>query len=792
MNNKDKIRSFITAERIVLIISMLIIFVIGINIVGDYGVSVDEPVERVSSLMLYQTIFPNAEITAPEYENSTGSYWNRYYMAIQLPAAVIEGLQNFELTIQQVYLFRHLYTFLLFFAGLTVFYMLIKKITGKRWLGIIGLWMLVLSPRIFGEAFYNIKDIPALVTCIFSLYFGMRFLEKSSVVNMLLFAAFGALFTNTRIVGAILIISCLLVFFIISVRQRKWGRGFIYSFFCGLISLFIYILLSPNMWDDIIGSLVRTVSMFSSYDHDPLVYYMGQNLTAKNLPWHYLFVWIFITTPLIYTLFSLSGIIIQIKGWLWAWKNKDVIESKTVFMLFPFLTLLIPILYFVFMRPVIYNGWRHFYFLYPIIILYAVIGFKSITEIFRRKNMLKYVPSVLLGLSMLFSGIWMVRSHPYEFLYFNPAVRNWGYSDFEKDYWSVTERDLLQWICDNDKRDQVIKVGNSCMSAAGEMLLYEGNRNRLALHTEYLDADYVYHIFSNGYEEELFPDQCMYDEVYKLDVDGHQVGSIMQRKYSLYAQSEVHVMPAKSQVYYNLNGAQWNYQNASGRHILYGSFEETIRADMISLYTENGALLKNVIVEVSSDGIAWDCLNPKDGFNVMKTQAFVRDSEDVKYIKISFDENTAGDLSFKFNLYKDLDETAGGVYSGKIDGIDASINTDLTGLAMDFLDETAWTTGILQQEGMEVDIKFHEDVSVEYIVLTQGGWGGDYPRNLSIYMFNGSDMEQIPYDTDDKIVFHLAQGRGKVLKLVLGAPDETQNANWAVYEAKIFTAIPMN
>ena len=69
-------------------------------------------------------------------------------------------------------------------------------------------------------------------------------------------------------------------------------------------------------------------------------------------------------------------------------------------------------------------------------------------------------------------------------------------------------------------------------------------------------------------------------------------------------------------------------------------------------------------------------------------------------------------------MYKDLDETSGGVYSGKIDGIDASINTDLTGLAMDFLDETAWTTGILQQEGMEVDINFHEDVSVESVSYT--------------------------------------------------------------------------
>ena len=53
------------------------------------------------------------------------------------------------------------------------------------------------------------------------------------------------------------------------------------------------------------------------------------------------------------------------------------------------------------------------------------------------------------------------------------------------------------------------------------------------------------------------------------------------------SQSEVYVIPDKSQVYYNFNGAQRNYQNASDRHLLYGSFVETIKADMISLHTEN-------------------------------------------------------------------------------------------------------------------------------------------------------------------------------------------------------------
>lgn len=790
MNYKNKIRSFLSIERIVLIVSILIIFFIGVNIVGDYGVSVDEPVERVSSLMLYQTVFPGTKITAPEYENSTGNYWNRYYMAIQLPVAIIEGINNFELSIQQVYLLRHLYTFLLFLSGLFVFYKLVTKITGEQWLGIIGMWMLVFSPRIFGEAFYNIKDIPALVTCIFSLYFGIRFLEKSSMINMILFAAFGALFTNTRIVGAILIISCLIVYMFNNIRQKNWKRGLVYSLLCGLSSLTIYIVLSPNMWDDIIGNLLNTVSMFASYDHNPVVFYMGEELSARNLPWHYLFVWIFISTPLVYLVFSLFGMFSQLGLWFDIYRKKKEIDLKKVYMLFPFLTLLIPVMYFIVMRPVIYNGWRHFYFLYPIIILYAVFGIETLGSIL--KKLYKYVPLFILGISMLLSGIWMIQSHPYQFLYFNPAVRTWGYDNFEKDYWSVTERDLLQWICDNDSRDQAIKVGNACMSSAGEMLLYEGNRKRLQLHSEILDADYVYNIYANEYAEELFPYQCMYDEVYNLNVDKHTIGCVMKRKYRLYSQSELDITPADSKVYYNLNGAEWEYNNVEGRHILTGVYKDFISTNMLSVHTDNLSLLENIKIEISSDGEVWKCLNDQEMFTKLQTQVYLRmNSERLRYVRISFDNSISGDLNIKCNLYKSIEDRDTDIYMGKIVGIDANFNPELASLAMDFLDESSWTTGVLQSKDMKMDIYFSSDVTIEYFKLTQGGWGGDYPKNLLVYMSDGLNMHQISYETDDNITFDLNRGRGTALRLILGDINGTENTNWAIYEAKIFTAVPM-
>ena len=45
---------------------------------------------------------------------------------------------------------------------------------------------------------------------------------------------------------------------------------------------------------------------------------------------------------------------------------------------------------------------------------------------------------------------------------------------------------------------------------------------------------------------------------------------------------------------------------------------------------------------------------------------------------------------------------------------------------------SSWTTGVLQSKDMKMDIYFSSDVTIEYFKLTQGGWGGDYPKNLLV------------------------------------------------------------
>ena len=105
------------------LISFAVIFLLGIFVYDDFGISVDEHVERDSSYLLYSKLITNTDIEAPYFDKEEANeYWNRYYMAIQLPTVVLEQAIGKDWSIQQVYFMRHLYTFLLYFTSVIVFY----------------------------------------------------------------------------------------------------------------------------------------------------------------------------------------------------------------------------------------------------------------------------------------------------------------------------------------------------------------------------------------------------------------------------------------------------------------------------------------------------------------------------------------------------------------------------------------------------------------------------------------------------------------------------------------------
>src|SRR5262249_31796022 len=79
-------------------------------------------------------------------------------VAFEAPAVALEvifGIQDKK----NVFLFRHLLTFLLALAGIYV----VQKMAERRFsdwrIGLLAALFLVLSPRLFAESFYNSKDV---------------------------------------------------------------------------------------------------------------------------------------------------------------------------------------------------------------------------------------------------------------------------------------------------------------------------------------------------------------------------------------------------------------------------------------------------------------------------------------------------------------------------------------------------------------------------------------------------------------------------------------------------------
>lgn len=86
------------------------------------------------------------------------------------------------------------------------------------------------------------------------------------------------------------------------------------------------------------------------------------------------------------------------------------------------------------MTPVLYNGWRHFYFVYAVIAIFALFGFQALLTLAKKKSFAVYIP---FGLYMASLVLWIGRNHPSEFVYFNYPARSYASQNMDKDYWNV-------------------------------------------------------------------------------------------------------------------------------------------------------------------------------------------------------------------------------------------------------------------------------------------------------------------------------------------------------------------
>lgn len=492
----------------------LLFFFIGIYTYKDYGISVDEEFERrvgfywleyVLSLTTFDNFYNSALLKLNEITGFTlpTAKDNKFYGVIfNLPMAFLEVV--FEINDSKEYFhLRHLFNFLLFFVSSIFFYKLLLSRFLKYNIALLGTLFYILSPRIYGDSFFNNKDIVFLSLVSIALYFCIKAIEKDNYKNLLIFSIFAAICTSSRILGIIFPISFILFYFLSFFQENKNLKKIIFF----TISYFIFLIIFwPALWENPIENFFLAFKYFSDLQGFNIkMFFNGEYISTNFLPYSYIFTWILITTPILYILLFLIGYYYIFKKLFIRFINikeksnypdlwRDINEKQDLFIFFILTSV---IFYLITFNVRLYTGWRQIYFLNVFIIYISVYGFYKI-HLNLKSKIKPNIQFGLIGLFLIFIVYKMIIYHPYQNLYFNSVFNKNAHNKFEVDYWGLTGKKFLESVLILEKNKNQIKIGVASfipLERSLKLLSKEEREKIIIVGQDYEKADYIYTVF---------------------------------------------------------------------------------------------------------------------------------------------------------------------------------------------------------------------------------------------------------------------------------------------------------
>lgn len=437
------------------------VVLLGLFIYRDYGVSWDESYDRVQGLVTAKYILSSL---APHWtENRTvfigvpdfQTYLENDHGALfHTPFAFIEVLLGVDS--RTFYLIKHVGVFLTFVLGLWSMYAM-ARIRFSSWkVGLFACTLLLLSPRIFADAFYNSKDLVFLSIFTFGVYTLVRFLHRPTLAGAVLMGFGTALTTDIRILGCVLFALALGMLFLEVVfgttsKAHRLFLGKAAACYCATTIVFT-IIGWPYLWTGPIDNFFMAFENMKRFRFDAEVLYLGQLVPTLHLPWHYAPVWIVVTTPVAYTISFVVGLFSYGFQLLRnALATLRTLEGRLDLLFAGWF--FVPLLMVILLHSVIYDGWRHLYFIYPAMILLATRGIYAVWRASQRQLLLKRVALVLamlVGAEVMYTVVRMVKAHPNQQVFFSFLSAPQAEQLFERDYWGVSYRKGLEWILAHD------------------------------------------------------------------------------------------------------------------------------------------------------------------------------------------------------------------------------------------------------------------------------------------------------------------------------------------------------
>lgn len=314
---------------------------------------------------------------------------------------------------------------------------------------VIYIFFLLTIPRFFAHIHFPATDIPMisflliLIVCMDRLFFKRLFFLTGIILGI---------FLSIKFTSLLLLIPVFVMPFI--KYRHDWKKVFTQLALVCIIALLTFYMLNPDYWfspfSRVREFLQQTLTRRSWIPISVL--FNGQHYSYRG-PLYYPFVMFFITTPILHSLFLITGItVVTIKKRLGD-------DPKTVLLLicliFPFLILTLPI------SPA-HDGIRYLLPAFPFALCFMTLGFKYFWKFIRDRSNTHPLKKSVQWISVIIASLILAgdlkspaRYPPFELSYYNRIVG--GISGaYKKGYettywWEVVNNnviEVLNTICD--------------------------------------------------------------------------------------------------------------------------------------------------------------------------------------------------------------------------------------------------------------------------------------------------------------------------------------------------------
>ena len=302
----------------------------------------------------------------------------------------LTALVNRVFNVQNEFLVRHYFGAIFFFLLLLFSGLLAFEVSGSYWVSALTVVSLLLTPRLFGQAFGNLKDIPFTTGYLAGIYMIIRLIKELPEPSWKTAIGIGAViaFTVSVRVGGFILFAYLGVALLFTFILKPFLLKHIVSTKLCLVkvsgqALVILIIgyfgglpFWPFALQDIWHNPFESLQVMEHYKISIRQVFEGSLFWSTDLPWYYLPKWILISTPE----FLMAGFIAFFVYFIKA-KNEKL-EQKW-YQLFLLFTLLFPVIYVIAINSNLYSGVRQLLFIMPVL---AVISSLGIFRIFQLKK----------------------------------------------------------------------------------------------------------------------------------------------------------------------------------------------------------------------------------------------------------------------------------------------------------------------------------------------------------------------------------------------------------------------